>query len=80
MERMKRKEEEFLCRGHILNALSSPIYTAHRHIQTAKELWTTLQEKYRIEESSWLESSLHVYQIHGMATRRNSNMMRRNTL
>ncbi|OVA14966.1 hypothetical protein BVC80_65g4 [Macleaya cordata] len=52
MERMKRKEEEFLCRGHILNALSSPIYTAHRHIQTAKELWTTLQEKYRIEEVS----------------------------
>ncbi|OVA02170.1 hypothetical protein BVC80_8795g15 [Macleaya cordata] len=30
MERMKRKEEEFLCRGHILNALSSPIYTTHQ--------------------------------------------------
>ncbi|OVA02955.1 hypothetical protein BVC80_8781g14 [Macleaya cordata] len=52
MERMNGKEEEFLCCGHILNALSSPIYTAHRHIQTAKELWTTLQEKYRIEEVS----------------------------
>ncbi|OVA14374.1 hypothetical protein BVC80_8553g8 [Macleaya cordata] len=32
MDRMKRKEEEFLCRRHILNALSSTIYTAHRHI------------------------------------------------
>ncbi|OVA09282.1 hypothetical protein BVC80_8351g9 [Macleaya cordata] len=52
MDRMKRKEEEFLYRGHILNTLSNTIYTAHRHIQTAKELWTTLQEKYRIEEVS----------------------------
>ncbi|PIA34661.1 hypothetical protein AQUCO_03700146v1 [Aquilegia coerulea] len=51
-QRQKRKEDEFLCRGHILNALSGSVYTSHRLICPAKALWTALQNKYRIEEAS----------------------------
>lgn len=50
--RQKRKEDDFLCRGHILNALSDSVYNGHRAIETAKELWVTLDNKYRIEEAS----------------------------
>lgn len=51
-KRVKRKEDEFMCRGHILNALSQTVYSAHRMIPTAKELWKTLETKYQNEEAS----------------------------
>ncbi|KAK0571806.1 hypothetical protein LWI29_021874 [Acer saccharum] len=51
-KRKKRKEEDYLCRGHILNALGHTVYNAYRNIGTAKELWTALDNKYRIEEAS----------------------------
>ena len=51
-KRVKRKEDEFMCRGHILNALSQTVYSAHRMIPTAKELWKALEIKYQNEEAS----------------------------
>ncbi|XP_073291587.1 uncharacterized protein [Primulina huaijiensis] len=51
-QRQKRRDDDFLCRGHILNALSDSVYSAHRTIETAKELWLALENKYRIEEAS----------------------------
>ena len=51
-KRAKRKEDDFLCRGHILNALSTPVYNAHRTLEIAKALWTALENKYRISEAS----------------------------
>ena len=51
-KRAKRKEDDFLCRGHILNALSTSVYNAHRSLETAKALWTALESKYRISEAS----------------------------
>ena len=32
-KRAKRKEDDFLCRGHILNSLSTPVYNAHRTLE-----------------------------------------------
>ncbi|XP_022856379.1 uncharacterized protein LOC111377499 [Olea europaea var. sylvestris] len=51
-QRKKWKDDDFLCRGHILNALSDSVYSAHRTIGTAKKLWPALDNKYRIEEAS----------------------------
>ncbi|XP_022887427.1 uncharacterized protein LOC111403231 [Olea europaea var. sylvestris] len=51
-QRKKRNDDDFLCRGHILNALSDSVYSAHRTIGTTKELWLALDNKYRIEEAS----------------------------
>ncbi|KAI9178190.1 hypothetical protein LWI28_023694 [Acer negundo] len=50
-KRKKRKEEDYLCRGRILNALGRTVYNAYRNISTAKELWTALDNKYRIKEA-----------------------------
>lgn len=51
-KRTKRKEDDFLCRGHILNVLSTPVYNAHRTLETAKALWTALENKYRISKAN----------------------------
>ncbi|KAK1561144.1 hypothetical protein Q3G72_034948 [Acer saccharum] len=51
-KRRKRKEADYLCCGHILNALGNSVYNAHWNIVTAKELWTALDLKYRIKEAS----------------------------
>ncbi|KAI9200533.1 hypothetical protein LWI28_009526 [Acer negundo] len=48
----KCKEEDYLCRGHILNALEYTVYNAYRNISTAKELWIALDNKYHIKEAS----------------------------
>ncbi|KAK3230092.1 hypothetical protein Dsin_001973 [Dipteronia sinensis] len=51
-KRKKRKEEDYLCNGHILNALERTVYNAYRNIGIGIEPWTTLDNKYRIEEAS----------------------------
>lgn len=48
-KQMKRKEDDFLCKGHILNALSNPIYDVYRMSSSTKELWMSLETKYKIE-------------------------------
>ncbi|XP_026430138.1 uncharacterized protein LOC113326661 isoform X2 [Papaver somniferum] len=50
--RKKRQEDDFMCHGHILNALGTSVYNVHRSISSAKELWTTLENKYKISEAS----------------------------
>ncbi|PON67616.1 hypothetical protein TorRG33x02_264050 [Trema orientale] len=49
-ERKKRVEDEFICRGHILNALSDRLYDLYTDTASAKEIWTTLEFKYKAEE------------------------------
>lgn len=51
-QRTKRKEDDFLCKGHILNALSTALYNVYRNAPSAKELWTRLENKYKTEEVS----------------------------
>jgi hypothetical protein len=47
----KRKEDDFLCKRHILNTLSNSIYDVYRTSSSAKELWKSLESKYKIEEA-----------------------------
>ena len=49
-ERKKRVEDEFICRGHILNALSDRLYDLYTDTASAKEIWTALEFKYKAEE------------------------------
>ncbi|XP_022891670.1 uncharacterized protein LOC111406487 [Olea europaea var. sylvestris] len=51
-QRKKWKDDDFLCRGYILNALLDSVYSTRRTIGTAKKLWLALDNKYRIEEAS----------------------------
>ncbi|KAI9156333.1 hypothetical protein LWI28_004494 [Acer negundo] len=54
-KRKKRKEEDYLCTGHILNALGHTVYNAYRNIGTIKELWTVLDNKRKSERSKKLK-------------------------
>lgn len=46
----KQKEDDFLCKGQILNVLSNFIYDVYRAFPSAKDLWKSLETKYKIEE------------------------------
>ena len=49
-ERKKRAEDNFICRGHILNALTDRLYDLYTETESAKEIWNALENKYKTEE------------------------------
>ncbi|KAK0586627.1 hypothetical protein LWI29_009886 [Acer saccharum] len=49
-ERKKRSEDEVMCRGHILNTLSDSLYDLYNTIKSPKEIWNTLEYKYKAEK------------------------------
>lgn len=49
-ERKKQKEDELLCRGYILNALSDLLYDIYTDTQFATEIWKAFEFKFKIEE------------------------------
>lgn len=51
-KRHKRKEDDFICSKHILHALSTSVYNAHRNLETTTTLWTVLENKYCISKKS----------------------------
>ncbi|KAK0607388.1 hypothetical protein LWI29_014193 [Acer saccharum] len=48
--RKKREEDELICHGHILNALSDKLYDIYTNTKSAKEIWKALHYKYKAEE------------------------------
>lgn len=45
----KREDDEFTCRGHILNTLSDRLYDLYMSIKSPVEIWKALEEKYNTE-------------------------------
>ncbi|XP_050889113.1 uncharacterized protein LOC127094302 [Lathyrus oleraceus] len=64
-ERKKRKEDELLCRGHILNILSDHLYDLYNNTQSTKEIWKALEIKFKVEEEA------RTSQQNGLAERKN---------
>ncbi|KAL5556909.1 hypothetical protein UlMin_039145 [Ulmus minor] len=46
----QREDNELICCGHILNALSDRLYDLYTNTKSAKEIWTALKFKYKAEE------------------------------
>lgn len=44
------KNSDFLCRNYVLNTLHNAFYNMHSVKKTAKELWESLEKKYKIED------------------------------
>ena len=42
---------DFLCRNYILNGLDDSLYNVYSPMKTAKELWQSLDKKYRTEDA-----------------------------
>ena len=42
---------DFLCRNYVMNCLADSLYNVYSGIKTAKELWESLDKKYRTEDA-----------------------------
>ncbi|RVW73229.1 Retrovirus-related Pol polyprotein from transposon TNT 1-94 [Vitis vinifera] len=45
------KHSDFLCRNYVLNGLDNTLYNVYCSLKTAKELWDSLDKKYKIEDA-----------------------------
>ncbi|XP_058725703.1 uncharacterized protein LOC131596996 [Vicia villosa] len=50
--RSKWENDDYICRGHILNGMSDPLFDIYQNVESAKELWDCLEAKYMEEDSS----------------------------
>ncbi|GKD46143.1 zinc finger, CCHC-type containing protein, partial [Tanacetum coccineum] len=57
-ERLKFENDDFICRGHILNAMSDPLFDVYQNYSTAKELWNALEERYFTEDATNVKKNL----------------------
>ncbi|GJX19438.1 RNA-directed DNA polymerase, eukaryota [Tanacetum coccineum] len=48
-EHLKFENDDFICRRHILNAMSNPLFDVYQNYSTARELWNALEERYFTE-------------------------------
>ncbi|XP_074271201.1 uncharacterized protein LOC141595126 [Silene latifolia] len=49
-ERSKRKEDELMCRGYVLNSLSDRLYDLYRNLSSPRDIWNALEMKYKNEK------------------------------
>ncbi|KAL2542570.1 zinc knuckle (CCHC-type) family protein [Abeliophyllum distichum] len=45
------KHSDFLCRNYIMNGLTYSLYNVYSTMKTAKELWESLDQKYKTEDA-----------------------------
>ena len=51
-QRCKWENDDYICRGHILNGMSDPLLDIYQKYENAKSLWDNLESKYIAEDSS----------------------------
>nr|GEY90250.1 zinc finger, CCHC-type [Tanacetum cinerariifolium] len=56
VEAIKRKakweNDDYIYRGHVLNGMSDPLFDIYQIVESAKELWDSLESKYMAEDAS----------------------------
>ncbi|XP_052624162.1 uncharacterized protein LOC128132138 [Lactuca sativa] len=50
--RSKWENDDYICRGHILNGMSDSLFDIYQNFESAKELWYSLESKYMAEDAS----------------------------
>ncbi|GJX18499.1 putative disease resistance RPP13-like protein 1 [Tanacetum coccineum] len=64
--RAKWENDDYICRGHILNGMSDSLFDVYTNVELAKELWDSLESKYMAEDSSskkFLVSNFNNYKM-----------------
>nr|GEV32540.1 zinc finger, CCHC-type [Tanacetum cinerariifolium] len=51
-KRAKWDNDDYVCRGLILNDISDSLFDIYQDVETSKELWDTLEAKYMAEDAS----------------------------
>ncbi|CAM8996554.1 unnamed protein product [Rhodiola kirilowii] len=65
-KRSKWENDDYICRGHILNGMSDPLFDLYQNAESAKELWDALEAKYMQEDASskkFLVSNFNSYKM-----------------
>ncbi|GKA66655.1 hypothetical protein Tco_0766463 [Tanacetum coccineum] len=50
--RSKLENDDYICKGHILNSFSDTLFDIYHNVESAKELWDSLESKYMEEDAS----------------------------
>ncbi|GJX23249.1 putative reverse transcriptase domain-containing protein [Tanacetum coccineum] len=50
--RAKWENDDYICRGHILNGMPDSLFDVYTNVESAKELWDSLESKYMAEDAS----------------------------
>ncbi|XP_077215490.1 uncharacterized protein LOC143850059 [Tasmannia lanceolata] len=50
--RMKWEQDDYICKGHILNAMSDTLFDIYQGMGSASEIWNALAAKYLAEDAS----------------------------
>lgn len=50
--RSKWDNDDYICCGHILNSMYDSLFDIYQNVETAKELWDSLESKYIIKDAS----------------------------
>ncbi|RVW92875.1 hypothetical protein CK203_040438 [Vitis vinifera] len=45
------KHSDFLCKNYILNGLDNTMYNVYSQVKTTKELWESLEKKYKTKDA-----------------------------
>ncbi|GJV72064.1 zinc finger, CCHC-type containing protein [Tanacetum coccineum] len=64
--REKWENDDYICMGHILNGMSDSLFDVYTNVESAKELWDSLESKYMAEDSSskkFLVSNFNNYKM-----------------
>nr|GEU58567.1 zinc finger, CCHC-type [Tanacetum cinerariifolium] len=64
--RAKWENDDYICRGHILNCISHSLFDIYQNVELAKELWNSLDSKYMEEDASskkFLVSNFNNYKM-----------------
>ncbi|GKB45839.1 zinc finger, CCHC-type containing protein [Tanacetum coccineum] len=51
-KRCKWENDDYICRGHILNGISDVLFDVYQNVGSAKELWDQLESKYMTKDVS----------------------------
>ncbi|GJS11124.1 zinc finger, CCHC-type containing protein [Tanacetum coccineum] len=65
-KRCKWDNDDYICRGHILNGMSNALFDVYQNVESAKELWDQLEAKYMAEDTSskkFLVSNFNNYRM-----------------
>nr|GEZ45207.1 zinc finger, CCHC-type [Tanacetum cinerariifolium] len=61
VKRMKWENDDYICRGHILNGMDDSLFDIYQNIESTKALWESLESKYMAEDASskkrWSQNS-----------------------
>lgn len=65
-KRCKWENDDYICRGHILNGMSDSLFDIYQNHESAKDIWDALESKYMAEDASskkFLVSNFNNYKM-----------------